>query len=191
MKLHYSPQAGFSLVETLVAITILLIVITGPLAVSVNTARSTNFASEQTVAFFLAQEGAELMQIARDNLVLDSFSSGSVAWDAFTDETGTYAACYEPEGCGVELGAGGLIVHACSDPVTPCRLFFDDGNFRNVYTYDDSSGNEEMLYSRIITLENISSDYVRVESRVVWRTGSLRDVQEVKVETYLYNVYGN
>ena len=52
-------QKGFSLVETLVAISILLIVIVGPMTISMSTAKSSSFASEQVQAFFLAQEGLE------------------------------------------------------------------------------------------------------------------------------------
>jgi prepilin-type N-terminal cleavage/methylation domain-containing protein len=57
IKIH--QQSGFSLVETLVAISLLLIMIVGPMAISAKTAKSTSFASEQVQAFFLAQEGLD------------------------------------------------------------------------------------------------------------------------------------
>lgn len=79
-----NTQSGFSLVETLVAITILLIVISGPLAISTSTARSTSFSSEQVEAFFLAQEGAELAQKIRDDLLLAAFlTDPQDGWDDF------------------------------------------------------------------------------------------------------------
>lgn len=71
--IHYSKQSGFSLVETLVAITILLVVIIGPMTISSSAAKSTSFASEQVTAFFLAQEGAELIEKARNDLLLEHF----------------------------------------------------------------------------------------------------------------------
>ncbi|MCA9360544.1 prepilin-type N-terminal cleavage/methylation domain-containing protein [Candidatus Kaiserbacteria bacterium] len=94
-----SQCQGFSLVETLVAITILLIIIIGPMTISSSTARSTSFASEQVVAYFLAQEGAELAQKARDDFLLENFyvdsSEPYIGWDKFTDDGGgTYKQCF-------------------------------------------------------------------------------------------------
>lgn len=48
--------------ETLVAITILLIVVVGPMKIIISASNSTSFSGEQVVAFFLAQEGAEIAQ---------------------------------------------------------------------------------------------------------------------------------
>ena len=72
MIFYQQKQSGFSLVETLVAISILLIVIVGPMTISMQSAKSSSFASEQVQAFFLAQEGLELAEKARDDLLLRS-----------------------------------------------------------------------------------------------------------------------
>ena len=68
-----SKQSGFSLIETLVSISILLIVIVGPMSISNNSAKGSSFSNEQVTAFFLAQEGAELAQKGRDDLVIKGF----------------------------------------------------------------------------------------------------------------------
>jgi len=73
MIFNLNKQAGFSLVETLVSISILLLVIVGPMTITSRTAKSATFASEQVQAFFLAQEGVELAQKARSDLVLRKF----------------------------------------------------------------------------------------------------------------------
>ncbi|NCO61881.1 prepilin-type N-terminal cleavage/methylation domain-containing protein, partial [Candidatus Kaiserbacteria bacterium] len=70
---NFSKQHGFSLVEVLVAITLLLLIVTGPMKIITDANHSTAFASEQVTAFFLAQEGLELAQKGRDDLMLQYF----------------------------------------------------------------------------------------------------------------------
>jgi prepilin-type N-terminal cleavage/methylation domain-containing protein len=47
---------GFTLVETLVAVTVLLLVIVGPMTVAQKGIQNAYFANEQVTAVFLAQE---------------------------------------------------------------------------------------------------------------------------------------
>jgi prepilin-type N-terminal cleavage/methylation domain-containing protein len=197
MKYNTSQQSGFSLVETLVAITILLIVITGPMSISSSTAKSTSFASEQVVAFFLAQEGAEIAQRARDDLYLQNFPSDlQQGWDDFTTETtgGPMEFCYTTNGCGLELNtdteATLIAPFECSGDA--CRLYTGTLGERAYYTHEDVD-NDKTIYSRVVTMEVVGTDLdeVHVVSTVTWRTGSLIEDQEVVVETYLYNFYGD
>lgn len=193
MKSNRVNQSGFSLVETLVAITILLVVVVGPMTVSTSTARSTSFSSEQVVAFFLAQEGAEIAQMVRDQLVLDAFTGSGNAWDDFTDETGSglLNECYTTTGCSLELNTdstGSLVSPALCNG-NNCRLFEDTTSTRSKYTYSSAAGSVTP-YTRTIRMTNVNSDEVRVVSTVSWRTGNQRASQEVSVETHLFNVYG-
>ena len=123
MKYKHS-QSGFSLVETLVAITILLIIIVGPMTITSQSARSTSFSSEQVVAFFLAQEGLELMQKERDeyyNLHFRNETANPTPWSDFLSSS-IYTTCVS--GCGpyLEAGSNELVrVVSCTDG--PCRLY--------------------------------------------------------------------
>lgn len=200
---HSHSQSGFSLVETLVAITILLLVIVGPMTIISTTANSTSFASEQVVAFFLAQEGVELAQKARDDIVLNRFldsSDGSYdsnPWATFSDESsaGPYEDCFDSRGCALEVSedADGAIEAPvqCTTNNNPCRLYYDDttGSIRSRYTHS-ATGNTLTEYTRSVYFENISAYEIRVVSEVEWFTGSVRNSQQVEVETYLYDVYG-
>lgn len=204
MKYAPTTQSGFSLVETLVAITILLLVIVGPMTISSSTARSTSFSSEQVVAFFLAQEGAELAQKARDDLLLADFTNPQNAWNSFVN-SGVFSSCFNVStGCGLEFvdnGSIGDTVGALKAPVsctgTNCRLYFDSTGGRSRYTLTSTATTSP--FTRVITMTPDatlpnppnSDDAVKVTSKVTWRTGSQRAEQEVSVETYLFNVYGN
>lgn len=199
MKYVSGTQSAFTLVETLVAVSILLIVIVGPMQISSTAARSTSFSSEQVVAFFLAQEGAEIVQKVRDGLILNSFLDVSdpryeaTPWARFIDPaTSPVRQCYSVYGCGAELSN-----NAAASLRTPlqcvfgaCRLYYDADGGRARYTHV-SSGNQVTEYTRTVQLERIDANQVKVTSRVYWQAGTRRQVQEAVVETYLFNVYGN
>ncbi len=198
--IKYQPQSGFSLVETLVAITILLIVIVGPIAIVSSASNSAMFASDQVTAFLLAQEGAELAQKVRDDLVLAKFNNSGAPnpWTTFTNTAigGTYRNCFvevNSSGCGLEIGdanTGTLdtIQNCATSP--NCRLYYSgDNNERSFFTYNQT-GNSATIFTRVITFQNISTQEVRVVSRVTWFSGISRNAREVEVETYLFNVYG-
>lgn len=199
-----TTQKGFTLVETLVSITLLLIVVTGPMTISMSTARSTSFASEQVVAFFLAQEGAEIAQMARDELLLQGFAGTEPdPWGAFSDNTAgaDYYACFKATGCGLEINTdsdgtlkigSGKAFKDCATDVDKCRLYYDTTTHKRArYTYDSTGGKAASPYTRTITFQQMSGFDVKVVSKVTWRTGTQRREQEVKVETHLFNIYEN
>lgn len=196
---YHSSQSGFSLVETLVAITILLLVIVGPMSISATAARSTSYASEQVIAFFLAQEGAEIAQKGRDDILLRNFlppTNGayiSNPWTRFTDTTSTgyYRLCFQAAGCGLELSANttGTVKPPIACSGTACDLYFSHLSGRSHYSHTVLG--EETIFTRVIFMQATANREVKVTSRVYWRTGSQRQAQQVEVETYLFNVYGN
>lgn len=94
-------KTGFTLIETLVAISILLIAITGPLGIVASSLKSSYFARDQITAFYLAQEGLEFVRNFRDTNSLknlstntswltDSTPSSPYSLGAYTLNSGTY-----------------------------------------------------------------------------------------------------
>jgi prepilin-type N-terminal cleavage/methylation domain-containing protein len=192
MIVRKNNQAGFSLVETLVAITILLLVVAGPMTVSMSTARSTGFAAEQVQAFLLAQEGAELAQKARDEIVLPGIDESPMEyyWDDFANPTsGDFTTCFDTNGCALGLNNEGGVVIAVGDCVSgACKLYYNDDGERSRYTYDSQSASTTP-FTRTITFQRVEDWDVKVVSKVTWRTGTLRKTQEVEVETHLFDTY--
>ncbi len=190
MIFFQKKQAGFSLVETLVAISILLIVIVGPMTISTRAAKSSSFATEQIQAFFLAQEGIELVEKARNDLLLANLTNG---WTNFTDNSGgIYEDCYDGPGCGLEWsGVDGTIAPAVPCSPNACRIYRSDDDLnlnRSRFTHDDDLSNTATPFTRKIFLEADAGE-VWVRSVVTWRTGSLIEEQRVEVDTYLYDLY--
>ena len=171
------------------------------MTISSQSAKSTSFASEQVIAFFLAQEGAELIQKGRDDLFnlyflpVGNASRITNPWTIFTNQSGFYRACYEPDGCGVEIlrsAVGGLSIQDCTG--NNCPLFFDDSvnsTLRSRYTYTNLGSFLTTPYNRIIKMQRISADEVKIISTVTWRSGNLRDEQSASVETYLFKTYAD
>ncbi|MES2748860.1 MAG: prepilin-type N-terminal cleavage/methylation domain-containing protein [Patescibacteria group bacterium] len=200
MTLHKISQSGFSLVEVLVAITILLLVIVGPMQIISRSINSTNFATEQVNAWFLAQEGLELAQKGRDDLVLGDFKdilSGGTAEPApFTTFESRYAFCFSSNGCGLSVGNGvstPISVVSCG-VLSNCRLYTTTSSNTDRSTYQHSvSGNTISPFTRVIKMERTPASgnirEVKVTSTITWRTGSLIDSQSVEAVTYLFNVY--
>lgn len=57
---------GFTLLETLVAVAVLLMALLGPFAIAQQSLRSAYYARDQVTAYYLAQEGIEFVRAIRD-----------------------------------------------------------------------------------------------------------------------------
>ena len=73
-----NTKKGFSLIESLIAIAVLLLAIIGPFTIATKGLIAANFARDQVTAFYLAQEAAELIRSKRDNNALsgDTWTDG-------------------------------------------------------------------------------------------------------------------
>lgn len=78
-----SNAKGFTLVETLVAVSIFTVSILGLMAVLSQGISDTGYAKKKIVAGYLAQEGVELTRNMRDNYVLFNVSGSEVGWSDF------------------------------------------------------------------------------------------------------------
>jgi prepilin-type N-terminal cleavage/methylation domain-containing protein len=193
MMYAHKTQSGFSLVEMLVAVSVLLIIIVGPMTMTSRVAKSSSFATEQVQAFFLAQEGLELAEKLRDDLLLRHFNSSyATPWTTFNNPAGTNNLCYiidsGDKGCGIDWNNIGGPFRDCNT-ASNCKLNYKPDATRSKYTYDTAVPIEETPFTRFIVFENSGSNAVKVTSIVTWRTGSLTTEQRVETSTYLYNIY--
>jgi Tfp pilus assembly protein PilV len=83
-KFGVTPKGdGFTLVETLVAISIFTMSILGLMSILASGISNTTYAKQKMVASYLAQEGIEYVRNLRDTSVLYDVAGAQHGWDAF------------------------------------------------------------------------------------------------------------
>ena len=163
----HTKNKGFTIIETLVAITVLMIAIVGPLSVAARGLTSALFSKDQMVASYLAQESMETIKNLRDNNV-----AASTTW--ITAPTiGTLSVCTsgQTSRCDADVLEGFV---TC--PTTYCPLYFSTGT-----GYVHGSGTATP-FSRSFYLEAISSTEYRVHVLVTWKEGSIPNQLDLQSE---------
>jgi type II secretory pathway pseudopilin PulG len=197
IKFTKNNTQAFSLVEVLVAISILLLTIVTPMTILSRANNSTTYANEQLVAYFLAQEGLEMVQKLRDDIFLTYFSGNSATLISLS---GLRLQNCVSQNCGLFMGTDGVVSSAapCAPANQNCRLFFNTNSATLWSRYVHAAGPGVDLvatpYSRQIRVvpRFTSSGDLRefmVTSTVSWRTGSLIASQQVELVTFLANIY--
>ncbi len=199
-KFHNNP--AFSLVEVLVAITILLLVVVTPMTIVTQANNSTAFANEQLVAFFLAQEGLEIVEKGRNDLYLQHFVTSGIANPMsrfLSPNTGTniFGNCINRD-CGVQIANDGTVSSAirCAATNNNCRLYYQANSPRSKYVHGGATPTASQAstqYTRKVRMvpqvNGTKLLEMKVTSTVTWRTGSLIAGQQVELVTYLTNIY--
>ncbi len=129
-------QRGFTLVESLVAITILMIGVVGPLVIASRGISDGLYAQNQLAANYLAQEAVSTIINRRDHN-LGQFPE--VLWLDGID------TCFGQSVCAVN-GKTGVISTQCND-LTPCNLVYD----RVLKLYREAGNNFANRFGPIFT----------------------------------------
>ena len=170
-------ERGFTILETLVAITLLSMAILGPMELASRSIGSAMVSQNQITAFYLSQEALEYIRNIRDNNLINSLpwiSGGNL------DEcTGNDCIIDVPNST---LGDPSGNITAC---IGTCpKLKYDDAGG---YYYNHISGNETIFTrkARIITPVNGNSDEAKIEITTSWdeKTGT----RSVYLEEYVFN----
>jgi len=165
--MNNSPKfkKGFTLVETMVAISILMLGILGPLSIASTGLRNSLFAKDQVTAYYLAQEGIEYVRYVRDNNYLKK-----------NDWLGGLSDCTEQYGCAVDTEKWFTTNISVTTKCTSTDCGDDDLlykiNWNQHYTHQ-STGNTATPFTRIVKVENtVAGKEIKVTSTVTWQNGS-------------------
>ncbi len=192
---HLSYKKGFTLIETMVAISILMLGITGPLMLVASSLRNALFARDNITAYYLAQEGIEFVRYVRDdNYILRRDGDTGRDWLEGLD------LCATANGCAIDTvqwflnGYGDpLPIEACNVGCTTPQMYITSAGSISAgyYTYD-STGNSAAKYRRAITIEPVgtSENEVEVVSTITWTDGAL-GTKTFSVSEHLFNIYQN
>lgn len=176
-----TKENGFTLVETLVAIAILLVIIVGPMSIAQKGIQNAFFAREQLTAVFLAQEAIEGVRELRDNNAIDAYDS-----TAFIDDTRNWLsisnipmAC-RTGGCAYDDG----VIESC-DTNNGCLLKYDSTS--GLYTHGGGGGAVDSIFTRTVTVGEEVGGGVPVTVSVTW-TGKVRQ-GEIILQSWIYDHY--
>lgn len=194
--------SGFTLVETLVAITLLLLVIVGPMSIASRGIQNAYYAGDQTTATFLAQEAIEHIQGLRDDNALQEAIEFQSQGNNNDDDVWTW------------YDAGGDWDVYCKAE-TGCDIDFDSGNYRDCATqsrcqlqkYTGNSAIDRIFayqtvgpdwsdspFTRVIRIGDVITSggepvAVPVSVTVSWESSLFGGTRDVVLQTYLYNLY--
>jgi type II secretory pathway pseudopilin PulG len=197
-------KRGFTIVETLVAISILIIALTGPLAIIASSLKSSYFSRDEITAAYLAQEPIEYIRNLRDQNALRSPDSStwlrgiSASDDGFNTSFMNNARANLLK-LNLVWQTSHYALKVC--PNSGCEVTYDpdagtNGDSNKVAYGVDSTSNPlppaliKSIYTRDIYLNAIDSDpslqrEIVITVVVSWHTGSVS--HNVTVSEHLFN----
>lgn len=146
---------GFTLIETLVAITILSAAVAGPMVLSIKNIGTASVSQDQLVAFYLGQEAFEYIRNVRDTNLLKESSD-------WLDGLGL---C-KTNGCYIDVLSGNSPVTDCGTVGCVNKLKFD----KNTGKYNYASG-EETAFARTVKIDDtggVGGDEAKISVSVKW-----------------------
>ncbi|MBI5405773.1 type II secretion system protein [Candidatus Kaiserbacteria bacterium] len=168
---HTSKRAAFTLVETLIAVTILTLAVAGPLFTASRAIIAAQIARDQLIASYLAQEGLEYARAMRDNAYLavhDQPNASSLAWNNFLineSQSGIFQ-CRAPKICTLDSVQGGASPltscpgNSCTDPL----YLLSNG----IYSQQNLPGSTKTPFVRSIQAIDVSATDERIVATVTW-----------------------
>lgn len=193
MKTTFKTTQGFTLIETLVAITILMISVVGPLTIASKGVTAAAVSKDQVVASYLAQDAMEYLKNMRDDALLADSTNG---WSNFLTSSsylgfGGYN-CGSGSTCGIETSptSGGLYSQGNLVPcnvMSHCNLYTD--STYGFYTHNTGSNNLPTKFNRtfLITQEAFAGfpNAATLTVTVSWKNGTVLD--QVVLNSMLFN----
>ena len=169
--MHIPKQNGFSLVEMLVAVTILVLGIAGPMKIAANGLHSSFYSRDRIIATYLAQEAIEYIRYARDVAGLTDISGTPTNWDAFIDSSCANNKCsvdpwqVDPSGSAIKnCTSGGNTCYLSLDENTGHYVVSSSGKFqREVYA---KKTGDEIVITAIITWEDQGTKTLTLTDRI-------------------------
>lgn len=130
-------NSGFTLLETLGALSVLILAVAGPLTLASYVLRSASVSQNRLVAFYLGQEAIEYVRNLRDSNAIN----GEANWLNGLD------ACISPNNCAVDLK------HNLIKDIALCPKLKYDSTY-GFYNCDDGS---DSTFSRSIQLSPVNT----------------------------------
>lgn len=156
---------GFTLIETMVAITVLALALIGPFVAVQNALKGSYVARDQLVASSLAQEGLEYIRSVRDDNYLvprASWLTGLSSLACYGSAPASFCTVDPTQG---DVNTAASAVGTCST-LTSCRALYISSNG----LYNEQNSGTATRFRRGVKLVPISATEVQVTVSVTWVT---------------------
>lgn len=198
MNTSLKKNHGFTLLETLVAISLLMMAVVGPLTIAQKSVKTSTYTKNRTTAYYLAQDAIEFLRNIRDTNTLRGYD-----WNRLMLEYspcisgGATSRCFfetiiSPETVvsnpGSDRLTGNFIIRNCTTPSCPKLTYFSSYGY---YGYLDlsTSGVSESQFRREISITPLNPDnrelLIRVD--VIWDEGILGGEKKISLYDEVYN----
>jgi prepilin-type N-terminal cleavage/methylation domain-containing protein len=144
MYANFLKRKGFTILESLISISILSVAVTGPLVYVTNSLKAAEVARDQTIAFYLAQDAVEHIKNVRDN------NSLTLSRENWLDGLN---GCFGVAGCTFDRVTS--IPEACLGVCEVIRKNGVGASF-NEYGYGTGGSWEDSPFTRTIIIDVIS-----------------------------------
>lgn len=167
---------GFTLIEVLVSVFILITAVVVPLTIGSKAYAYSNFVRDQSTASYLAQEAVEFIRLTRDNASLNPSPSG-----AWVDFKSNISNCMSDDGCQLDVLASSVSIDQCAEK---CDSLYRQND--GTYTYIPVVGSNRWFVRTIKTtlVGKNAFERVQVEVTVLWNTNGI-DERSFTVTDYL------
>jgi len=153
-------NSGFTLVETLIAISILVLAVTGAFSAAQSGMTSALHSKDQITAFYLAQEGIEQIRNLRDE-------NGLTGVNWLTNIANPGDPCALGNKCYVDTLNTSNPLTGCFGACPNLKL-----NVNGFYSYDSG---DDTRFRREILVTSVGPNEIKVEATVFWSKGVLVD----------------
>ncbi len=157
MNIKIKNNFGFTLLETLVALSVLTFAALGPLSLATYTIRAASVSQNQFTAFFLAQEAMEYIRNRRDSNIL----SGANWLDGMAPAGAGNGLCRGVNGCIADVPNNNI--QTCNPPGCSNIKY---NSVSGLYNYSSGSST---IFMRKFKLTYISNYEEKIEVTISWQ----------------------
>ncbi len=192
-KLKFSR--GFTLIESLVAVSILMVAIVSPMTIAQKGLGSAMFSKDQMTASFLAQDAIEFIKNKRDQIgsrKVYGYATTTFEWigEMLSAPNDFYNFCVSTNGadkaCAIDTIKNGIVYDVETMPLKINRDI--DGKF---FYYNYDSGTEISKFTREIRIKApavSNNNEALITVTVKWQNAG--NQESVILNSYIYNYWG-
>lgn len=177
-KIPHNKNKGFTLIEVLVAIFVLITAVVVPLTIGSKAFAYSNFVRDQSTASYLAQEAMEYVRLLRDNASLNP-SPNEGAWGDFKNSVSNCEGGQNNDNPGCYFAVGTdpsrTNIQLCEESPSNCPAMFLQEN--GTYSYEQN--NRQSFVRTVQThIENPGSpnlERMRITVTLSWNTNGISD----------------